>query len=240
MRETQSDASSAPRSSVIAAIGWILAGTAYLLAEALAASAFPHYSYAMNYISDLGVPDVEMLGDRAIDSPLHLVMNIAFHAQGLLFAAAAIYMVCGARLPLRGPIIASALAHALGMVLITVVNGGQHNNELGLAWVHLLGAFFAFFGGHLSAICIGISLLLSRRNRIVGVTSIAIGLIGILGIVMLQVDVRAVPGILLPDGVWERIGMYAIIAWEVFFGIVLLSRRRSQLTPVAGSCPGLD
>lgn len=240
MRESQPDASTAPRSTVMAAICWILAGTIYLLAEAIAATAFPHYSYAMNYISDLGVPDVEMLGERAIDSPLHLVMNIAFLAQGLLFAAAAINMARGSRVHLRGAVIASALAHALGMVLIAVVNGGQHNNELGLGWIHLLGAFFAFFGGHLCAICIGISLLLSRCNRIVGVTSIVIGLIGVLGIVMLQVDVRAVSGTLLPDGIWERIGMYAIVAWEIAFGIVLLNRRRSQVTLSPRRAPDLD
>lgn len=240
MRETQSDASATPSSTVIAAICWILAGTIYLLAEALAASAFPHYSYEMNYISDLGVPDVEMLGDRVIDSPLHLVMNIAFVAQGLLFAAAAIYMARGSRFPLRVPVIACAILHALGMVIIAAVNAGQHNNELGLAWVHLLGAFFAFFGGHVSAICIGISLLLGRRNSIVGLLTIAIGLIGILGIVMLQVDVRAVPETLLPDGAWERIGMYSIVGWEVFFGTVLLSRRRSQSPLSRHRAPALD
>ena len=149
----------------------------------------------MNYISDLGVPDIEILGDRSIDSPLHLVMNIAFLAHGFLFAAAAIYMARGSRFPLRVPIIACALVHALGMVLIAVVNGGQHNNELGLGWIHLLGAFLAFFGGHLTAICIGISLLLGRRSTYARrlLDHRRIGLIGILGIVMLQVDVRAVP-----------------------------------------------
>ena len=238
MREIQSDASAVARSTTIAAICWILAGIVYLLAEAITASAFPHYSYAMNYISDLGVPDVEMLGDRAIDSPLHMVINMAFVVQGLLFAAASICMVRGSRLPLRLPIIVFALFHALGMVLIAVVNGGQHNNELGLGWIHLLGAFLAFFGGHLTAICFGISLLKDRsshlmRGRILGVISIVCGLIGILGIVMLQVDVRAVPGTLLPDGAWERIGMYAIIVWELTFGIVLLARGR--LTPLSES-----
>lgn len=238
MREIQSDASAVARSTTIAAICWILAGIVYLLAEAITASAFPHYSYAMNYISDLGVPDVEMLGDRAIDSPLHMVINMAFVVQGLLFAAASICMVRGSRLPLRVPIIVFALFHALGMVLIAVVNGGQHNNELGLGWVHLLGALFAFLGGHLTAICVGISLLLSRRSsfgrpsRLLGVISVVIGLIGILGIVMLQVDVRAVPRTVLPDGVWERIGMYAIIVWEIGYGALLLSRLRTH-TPLS-------
>lgn len=232
MRETDSAASVTTRSTAAAAICWILAGVVYLLAEALTASAFPDYSYAMNYISDLGVPDVEMLGNRPIDSPLHMVINIAFVAQGLLFATAAVYAARGLSLPLRAGIITCAFAHALGMVIIAVVNGGQHNNELGLGWVHLLGAILAFFGGHLTAICVGVSLLMRRRIPVVAVISIAIGLIGILGIIMLQVDVRAIPRTLLPDGVWERIGMYAVVTWEMFFGAVLLGRQRRQ-TPLS-------
>lgn len=234
MREIRSEASAKPRSTVIAAICWILAGTVYLLAEALAASAFPDYSYATNYISDLGVPDVEMLGDRGIDSPLHVVMNIAFLVHGFLFATAAIYMVRGSRLPLRLPIIAFAIAHALGMVLIALVNGGAHNNSLGLGGIHLLGAFLAFVGGHLTAICFGLSLLRRRRNHLVhsgsliGVFSIVIGLVGVLGIVMLQVDVRIIPGVILADGTWERIGMYAIVVWEMLVGIVLLRDQKVQ------------
>ncbi|PCC49162.1 DUF998 domain-containing protein [Brevibacterium aurantiacum] len=250
MRGNRSAASATPDLSAMAAICWIFAGIVYLLAETASASAFPNYSYGMNYISDLGVPDIETLGDRSIDSPLHALMNLAFLAHGFLFATAAVLMARarsaaraslkegGSRPPLQEPIIACALGHALGMVLIAVVNGGQHNNELGLGWIHLLGAFLAFFGGHLTAICFGISLLKDRsshlmRGRILGVISIVFGLIGILGIVMLQGDVRAVPGTLLPDGAWERIGMYAIIAWELAFGIALLARRR--LTPLSDS-----
>ncbi|GAA1848725.1 DUF998 domain-containing protein [Brevibacterium marinum] len=225
MRETDPAASAATRSTAAAAICWIVAAVVYLLAETLTASAFPGYSYAMNYISDLGVPDVEMLGNRPVDSPLHMVINIAFVAQGLLFAAAAVCFTRCPALPLRLPIIVVGLVHALGMVIIAVVNGGQHNNELGLGWVHLLGALFAFFGGHATAICIGISLLMQRSGQPIAAISIAIGLIGVLGIVMLQVDVRAIPGMLLPDGVWERIGMYAVVAWELLFGAFLLARR---------------
>lgn len=244
MLEIRNEAAARPGSTATAAICWILAGLVYLLAETLAASAFPHYSYAINYISDLGVPDVEMLGDRAIDSPLHVVMNIAFLVHGLLFATAAIYMERGSRLPLRLPIITLAIAHALGMVLIAVVNGGAHNNSLGLGGIHLLGAFLAFFGGHLTAICLGISLLMRRRNHLVGsgsligVLSIVIGLVGILGIVMLQVDVRALPGTVLADGIWERIGMYAIVVWEVIVGIFLL--RDQKIHRAQRKVPALD
>lgn len=239
MREIQSDAAATARSSIVAAICWILAGVVYLLAEAVTAAAFSHYSYAFNYISDLGVPDVEMLGNRPIDSPLHLVMNVAFVLQGLLFATAALFAARSLRLPLRPWIISFAFSHTLGMVMIAVVNGGQHNNDLGLGWIHLLGALFAFLGGHLTMIFLGTSLFLARCRRI-GVITIVVGLLGVLGIIMLQVDVRAVPGTLLPDGVWERIGMYALVAWEVFFGAVLLLGRCRHSTLSQEPATALD
>ncbi|WP_350270987.1 hypothetical protein AAFP32_05645 [Brevibacterium sp. CBA3109] len=103
-------------------------------------------------------------------------------------------------MPLPVPIITHAITQALGMALIAVVNGGAQNNSLG--WVHLLGAFLAFFGGHLTAIRIGISLLRRRRNRLMRRSSLT----GVLSVVI---------GIL---------GMYSIVVWELLFGTVLLSR----------------
>ncbi len=38
-------------------IAWIAGPLTYLILEAVAAAAFPHYSYAQNFISDLGIPD---------------------------------------------------------------------------------------------------------------------------------------------------------------------------------------
>lgn len=226
------------RSAAVAAICWISAATVYLLAEAVAASAFPHYSYAVNYISDLGVPDVETLGARAIDSPLHSVINTAIIVHGLLFACAAVDVSRLTQLPIRVPFLAAAFAHALGMVLIATVNGGQANIGLGLGWVHFLGALLSFFGGNLSSVLIGVSFLVrpdplfgTVRGRVVGVTSVLLGIIGALGIVFLQIDARALPATVLPDGIWERIGMYAIIVWEMFLGIVLLQHRSSRETP---------
>ena len=66
------------RQRVSAAVAWLSAGLAYLTLEAVAAAAFrPHYSYARNFISDLGVP-----GDH---SPLAWLMNLGFCLQGSLF-----------------------------------------------------------------------------------------------------------------------------------------------------------
>jgi hypothetical protein len=55
---------------------WIAAGLGYLILEATAAAGFRHhYSYAHNFISDLGVTSGGM-------SPLAYLMNAAFYLQG--------------------------------------------------------------------------------------------------------------------------------------------------------------
>ena len=64
-----------------AAIAWILGAAAYLAAEAASASAYrPSYSYAHDFISDLGVPG----------QPLAALMNIGFAVQGVLFLLGAL------------------------------------------------------------------------------------------------------------------------------------------------------
>ena len=226
----------ASAASVTAGVCWLAAGVAYLLAEAVTASAFPGYSYALNYISDLGIPDVEVLAGRPIDSPLHGVMTAGFVLHGVLFALGAIILGLSARWPLRRTFVALAVIHACGMGLIAVVPGGQASIAAGLGWVHLLGAGLALFGGQGAAVVAGIALLRGQgraparggaqlpghRSIRLGVVGIVLGVIGFLGIVMLEIDVRAVPGTILPDGVWERIGFYAVIAWDVVMGAALL------------------
>ncbi|NJE65846.1 DUF998 domain-containing protein [Brevibacterium sp. LS14] len=213
----------------IAGICWAGAGLVYLLAEAAAASAFPNYSYAVNYVSDLGVPDVEVLAGRRIDSPLWPVMTLGFGVQGVLFALGAVLAVRSSRQPLGRVFVVFALVHGLGMVVIAAVHGGQATIAAGLGWVHLLGAGLALLGGQAAVIVAGAALL-RRRGRTstdvrLGAVSIALGVVGFLGIVMLEIDVRVVAGTILADGVWERIGFYAIIAWELLIGVALTARR---------------
>src|SRR6202020_3547923 len=65
------------RQRVSAGVAWLSAGLAYLTLEGIAAAAFrPHYSYAHNFISDLGIPSAS--------SPLAWLMNTAFGVQGTL------------------------------------------------------------------------------------------------------------------------------------------------------------
>lgn len=77
----------APSSSRLlsTAVVWIIGPLWYLVCEAITATGFRGYSYASNYISDLGVPERGMLDGRILDSPLHNVMNAGFIGEGILF-----------------------------------------------------------------------------------------------------------------------------------------------------------
>ena len=115
------------RRRVSAAVAWLSAGIAYLILEAVAAAAFrPHYSYARNLISDLGIP--------SDNSPLAWLMNTAFCVQGTLFLVGAVLAAP------RRLFLALAATNAVGNVLIAVFHSGTAT--------HALGATLAIVGGN--------------------------------------------------------------------------------------------
>lgn len=211
------------------AVLWIVAAAVYLVAEAVSATAFPGYSYASNYISDLGVPDIGVFQGRAIDSPLHVVMNVAFTVHGVLFATAAVLTVRSAawRTGARRWFVALALVHAVGIILVGTFPGSQTNTDNGLIVFHVLGAAMAIIAGNAAAIVAGFTL---RRYvpRGLGSASIILGVVGLIGLTMLIVDSGSTVIDLLPDGTWERIAVYAILVWEALVGITALATARSR------------
>jgi hypothetical membrane protein len=213
------------------AVLWILAAAIYLVAEAVSASAFPGYSYATNYISDLGVPDVGQFQGRTIDSPLHLVMNAAFVLHGVLFAGAAAFAVRagGWRRGARRWFLGAALVHAVGIILVGLFPGSQTNADNGLISLHVLGAAMAIIAGNVAAIVAGRTAL-RESPRWLGSASVALGVIGLLGLVMLLVDSNSAAFTLLADGVWERIAVYTILAWELLVGVTALVLRGRSAT----------
>jgi hypothetical membrane protein len=227
-----------PNKSTIAAGAWVLAAAGYFVAEAVSARAFPGYSYATNYISDLGVPDVGPFQGRMIDSPLHVVMNAAFVLHGVLFTVAAVLATVGSRSATARWFRALAVVHGVGMVLVGSFHGSQSAVENGLAVLHVAGAALAILGGNGAAVLAGVVLL--RRGaeagarpggsrsgrRLIGTASIVLGVAGVVGLVMLEVDSGSSSIDLLPDGVWERVAVYAVLAWDLLAGVTLLATRR--------------
>ncbi len=180
-------------------MAWLSAGLAYLTLEAVAAAAFrPHYSYARNFISDLGVP-----GDH---SPLAWLMNTAFCLQGTLFLVGAVLAA-----PRKaGLFVTLAATNAVGNLLIAVFHSGTAT--------HALGAVLAIVGGNAAILA---------RSRIAGgwhrKVSVALGAFGLLSFVLFVIELKASSA--LPLGVWERCSVYSITAWQLLTAAWLLSRR---------------
>ena len=191
------------RRRVGAAVAWSSAGLAYLTLEGIAAAAFqPHYSYARNFISDLGVP-----GDH---SPLAWLMNLGFCVQGTLFlVSAALTAPREARL-----FLSLVTANAIGNVLIAIFHSGPSPT----AWVHAIGAVLAIVCGN-AAILAG-SRIVSGWHRKV---SVALGAFGLLSFVLFVTELKASSA--LPLGVWERCSVYSITAWQLLTAAWLLNRR---------------
>lgn len=213
-----------PRLVTAAAAMWIASATVYVGSEAIAAAAFPGYSYATNYISDLGIPTVGTYDGRVIDSPLAGVMNFGFIAHGVFFAAGAVLAALAAgpgRRAARAVFVAAAGAHLVGSVTIGLVPGSSESVATGTIGLHVLGAGLAIVGGNLASATAGIAggwFGLSRGYRLF---SAVVGATGVLSVIALQAGIGG-----LPDGVWERASVYAITAWELVTAAVLLRGRR--------------
>ena len=212
----------------------MLAALQYLVLEAVTAAGWQHpaYNYAKNFISDLGNPvPGDVFDGRVIDSPLHLVMDTAFIAQGTLFIAAAVllYRVAGRRL--RGALLALAILHGTGVIMVGLFHESSAALHNGVIIAHSIGAALAIVAGNAIAITAGTAgrrLGLPAWYRILSVT---LGIAGLAAFVLLQADH---PLYVAAGGVPERIAVYTILAWEAATGlgtVLSLTRSRGAVTP---------
>jgi hypothetical membrane protein len=199
------------RQRTSAAVAWLSSGLTYLTLEGIAAAAFrPHYSYADNFISDLGIPSG--------NSPLAWLMNIAFCLQGTLFLLGAILTVRAVAPPKAGLFLTFAAANAAGNLLIAAFHSGPAAHASGTGWVHAVGAVLAIVGGN-AAILAGSRVIGGGHRRV----SLALGVFGLLSFVLFLVEMKASSAA--PLGVPERCSVYSITAWQLLTGAWLLSRR---------------
>jgi hypothetical membrane protein len=215
------------RYAVAAAAVWIAAGGAYLVLEAATAARFrPHYSYADNYISDLGVTPAGMLHGRLVDSPLAHLMNAAFYVQGTFFLLGAILVACAVRPRTAGLFVTFAALNAVGNILVGTIHSGPAAAADGIAWLHVAGAAGAIAGGNL-AILAGTDLV-RKAGAAPWFRAPSLGLasVGLLSLAMLVIDSTTASVHLLPVGVWERGSVYSIIAWQTLAGGYLIRLAR--------------
>lgn len=215
-------------SSARGAALWVVAAVAYLALEAVAAASFhPHYSYARNYISDLGLPGSALVRGRAVDSPRAGLMHAAFSVQGTLFFFGALLMVANQRGGRRGDAFLGAVgANAIGNAVIASVHSGA---------VHVGGAVLAIAGGNV-AIALGSTVIeIPTGSRFYGCASKGLAALGLSCFVVLAVRSTTGHPDLLPDGVWERGSVYSITVWQLVTGAWLLTAWASRAARRSGS-----
>ena len=209
----------------LAGAAWGAAAITYVASEAITAMAFsPTYSYAENYISDLGVPACGTLfAGRPICSPLHLLMNVDFVLQGVLFLAGGIIAARALSGLARWPLLACAALNGIGITLV-----GLFPETSGVQGLHGLGALLAIvFGnatGFVSAFAFR-SLGLPRVHRAV---SLVLPLLAAVAFAALLAARGRTDALLVPDGVWERISVYAITAWELVTAWCMMAWKREH------------
>jgi hypothetical membrane protein len=196
-----------------AAVAWLVAALGYLILEAVAATGRPDYSYARNFISDLGVPSA---------SPLAWVMNTAFCLQGTFFllGAALIAVAFGSRQ--TGVFLVFATMNAVGNIAVAAVHSGAVAHADGTIWLHETGALLAIVGGNAAIMAGGFVV-----GRVDGPPwyrrlSVGIGALGLFSFLVLVLEMKGAPPHAPPPAVWERASVYSIIAGQVITGAHLL------------------
>ncbi|GCE29434.1 hypothetical protein KDA_49180 [Dictyobacter alpinus] len=205
--------------SIATAILLIIAVFEYLVLEVITASAWktPVYSYASNWISDLGVPDCSTFQGRQICSPLHNLMNTGFIVQGVLFLIASILLLWLFSKASRKVYLPLALIYSVGITLVGIFHGSTAATENGTVAFHFLGAFMAIPAGNTIAIVTGFQWRRLKTPRWFGRISIVLGFIGVVGVIVLFPTIGRIP-----SGIPERASVYTILLWQLLTGIVLL------------------
>ena len=204
-------------------IAFAAAGLIYLATETLAAAAWrtPRYSYARNYISDLGVTGCgELFHGRLICSPLHALMNTGFMLEGIFFLVASVLAARLIAAPWRYGILLLGAIHGVGMLLVGRYNGSQAALVDGTLRFHLLGAQMAIVAGNLALILYGGAAKRIPLPRTLSFSSIFLGGGGLLGAITLVAQLTSIP-----DGLLERSSVYSIMLWEIIVGVSMLLRR---------------
>jgi len=196
----------------------------YSIAETVTALAWknPVYSYARNYISDLGVsgPGVVFEG-RMINSPIYWVMNTAFAIEGILAVMAAILLrplFSTKKWRITIPLL--AIVHGIGIITVAIVHGSPEAFHERIGILHVIGAFLAIVAGNIECMCAGIAAKRSGAPGWFTTYSIFLGVLGLVGLIFLAV-VKSIP-----PGITERISVDTIILWDITTGIFLLSYKK--------------
>ncbi|WP_429387623.1 DUF998 domain-containing protein [Paenarthrobacter sp. TE4293] len=239
--------------------GWAqLSVVQYFVAEAAVIQAWAGpepYSRATGYISDLGAVSCGVYEDRAVCSPLHVLMNASFVVQGLALVLGALFLSAGLLCVAARPGVAarrfrsvtadSAPARVLTVpwmlaVAIRILTGvagvgtvlvGLVPEDLDSPW-HFAGALMFFIGGGFALILLGI--LWFRQTPVSWFLALC-GLVCLGALIIGGLTGMDVP---LP-GLLERLMGYPVTIGLAAAGLVIaqrvhMERKAARLRPVTG------
>ncbi|MEU1589037.1 DUF998 domain-containing protein [Micromonospora sp. NPDC005710] len=206
----------------LAAATFILGPVIYLAAEAITAAAWksPTYSYADNWISDLGSATAGVFQGRELNSPLHVVMNTGFIVQGLLFGIATVLLsrtISGRRTFTA----VTGIVTMIGYILVGTFHGSLQAQQNGTLPLHFTGATLAILGGNVLALVLGIHWRKTPETRLIGLVSIIVAAFGLVSVTALFLTFDAG----LPSGAIERGSVYTIVIWQLAVATALLRSR---------------
>ncbi|WP_168217692.1 DUF998 domain-containing protein [Occultella kanbiaonis] len=199
-----------------------LAGLLYPVVEVVAASAWANgYSWSSNFISDLGLTQCVDLARGHVCSPQHLVFNTAFVLLGVLVALGSIALAPILTSRWRRPVLAVALLHAAGVVMVGLFPGsvieaiGGDSRQMAL---HSAGTLAAIGGGNLLMLLAAVASWHTWKGYAVASASLlCVGLVGI-SLDTLGLDTHG-------PGAVQRITAYPVLAWLVLTGAAVLIGR---------------
>ena len=205
---------------VVAAIVLVVNTVQWVVAEAVTAAAWtdPPYSYAVNYISDLGVPDCgTQFQGRDLCSPLHTLMNGSFIAEGILFATAVVLMARLLTGRTRKIVTALGLVHGGAMVLVGFFHGSADGPSAGLV-IHIAAASVGILCANTLAIMAGairqLGLPAAYRRF-----SVAVGVLGLTSVALAGISPNTA-------GLFERGAVYSWLLWGLVTGVLAVRQSR--------------
>ncbi len=200
---------------------WLWVGCLqFLVAEQVARRGWSlPYSFARNYISDLGSTSCTLL----VCSPWHTVMNASFGLQGVLIAGGALLLWQAGRVPGR---VGLAMLVACGLGLLAVAIEPENT----ITWIHASGAAIHFLCGGMGMMLAGWRMRHAAQRVGDGWISMAAGLMVIAATVLLGQRAGPASSLLavLGVGTVERVAAYGIVAWLVWMGSSLLMTSRTR------------
>jgi hypothetical membrane protein len=226
------------RRTIPAAIALLVAVVAFFVAETVSAAAWdnPPYSYANDFVSDLGVPGPPvMFKGHLIHSPLAWVLNAGFITNGVLVILVALLLLRprghgGLALWQRRLMI----VQGLGLIIAATF----HEVPAWMFPFHAFGATLIMAGGNGATLLAG---LLGARLGLptwLARTFTVIGAAGFLCFLGVQVDALTVGSTALPPniGTLERLAAYPLLLAQLAAGVGLLveAARRRTRTSIPG------